>query len=114
MGQPEGAVVREDLELVEAVPARPVDEPEEARNVGHAVAGQEAVGEAARRLTDVGDMDADNAVAVRIEVGLASESLRCHVSKRSRRCPQPRPSSISAAASPIVLTIVHCSPSNRL
>ena len=59
-------------------------------------------------------MDADNAVAVRIEVGL---EVRVPQVPRVEEIPTVSAtpaSSISAAASPIVLTIVHCSPSNRL
>ena len=58
----ERAVVGEDLDVVEAVPAGFVERAQNARHVGDAVARQHAVGPAAGRLAHVADVHAGEAV----------------------------------------------------
>src|ERR687895_292746 len=61
-GVPERAVVGEDLEVVAAVPAGAVERGEDAGDVSDALAGEDAVGEAPRRLAHVVDVDARDPV----------------------------------------------------
>src|SRR5919109_1333692 len=65
---PERAVVGEDLQLVEAAPAGTVERREDARDVGDAVAREEAVGEAPGRLAHVVDVDARDAADLACEL----------------------------------------------
>src|SRR5256714_12186165 len=55
-GVPEGSVVGEDLDVVVAVPAGGFQRTEQPRQIGHALARQDAVGPATRRLAPVRDV----------------------------------------------------------
>src|SRR5215211_4954979 len=53
--------VGEDLDVIGAIPAGAVERVEQAWEVRGAVAGQDAVARRARRVAEVGDVDAGNA-----------------------------------------------------
>ena len=66
--RPEGPVVGEDLDVVQAVPAHGVERTQDLGDVAHAVAGQGTIGEAASGLAAAGDVHADEAVVLRSDV----------------------------------------------
>src|SRR5689334_4196441 len=65
---PECAVVGEDLDVVEPVPARGVERREDPGHVGLAVAGPRTIGPTAGRLPVVADVDTDEAIDLSLDV----------------------------------------------
>src|SRR5438067_8976811 len=64
----EGSVVGEDLDVVEAVPARALEGAEDGGDAGDAVAGKDAVGPAARRLAPVVHVHACDELRVALDL----------------------------------------------
>jgi hypothetical protein len=65
---PERAVVREDLEVVVAVPAGAVERAQDLGQVGDTVARQDAIAPASRPRAPVGDVNADETVGIPLDV----------------------------------------------
>src|SRR6476646_7993051 len=68
IGRPERAVVREDLEVVESVPAGALEGAEDRRHAGGAVSRQRAVGPAACRLSPVADVHSREPVRMPLDL----------------------------------------------
>src|SRR5579864_476264 len=64
----EASVVGEDLDVVEAVPAHAVEGAEDRRHSGDAVPGKDAIRPAARRVSPVAHVHADDEVRVLLDL----------------------------------------------